>query len=699
MISVSILLAMAAAPVTFSQPAQPAGKLLPVLGKQIGQNLSAAPQVAEEILLLDVKDAEPDALLKQIAKVTWGTWTTLPDGTRQLGPDLALRAKMKAAEDAEKRKNAAEAITKWFQGKDETEGNDPNQRILRQIMQGFGLNFFVNFPESRVVYATSPTPMQRPLNGFRSEWVQAALAAHNAGIDEQNKEKPEDSDEMREIMAKLTPEQKEMMLKMMERFKPKKIDGEGVKKALIVINRTEAVIAVSYKLLMNDGKAEDVANAEIYLGNVEEEMATAVETDERGNPVQKPANPKGTKFDPSKLSMEAYQLPAKLGWSMPSAGLKVPQVSPELQAKLVGPEAVDITEILNGEYLRAVSGLKKVNLVANVDDTLFPLIPSQRTVEDIRSQYEGFYNFDESTTGWMAVQNADGPKPRISRENLRILMTEFREKAKLTLDDQARIALLIEDFPGREGLVASVGMAYGGLPRYLGDEETLRFYGRLSATQKQAAKKGVEIPYNALHPKQKKFAYDLSFGDYPMLIKPDRLGKSNGLFGADFDFENIEDLFTRDPDFMGRTMEPTEVIPNGINNSFVRVSLIEEPALRMASPGQPDSAMTLSLREAAMALGMTSQMNMPEVQSQMPTQATPTTRIRWQFSFLYTPMAAAERQLADDRTDPNAKPVALKDLGPEFQDLLKKYTEQMKKFSWMFQFGGMFGGRPTVPPQ
>jgi hypothetical protein len=700
MLSVSILLAMAAAPVSFSQPAQPAGKLIPALGTQIGQKLAVAPQVADEILLLDVKDAEPEALLKQIAKVTWGTWTTLPDGTRQLSADTGLRAKMKAEEAAKRKKEAAVAITKWFQGADtEGDGREVNQRILRQIIQGFRLNFFINFPAGRVVYSTSPTPMQKPLNGFRPEWVQAALATHNAGVDEQNKERPEDNEEMKEMMAKLTPEQKEMMLKMMERFKPKKLDTEGVRKAFIVVQRTEAMLSVSYKLLMNDGKAEDIANSEAYLGDVAAEGLTpGIEMDDEGNQKPKPPRPNATKFEPSKLSIEAYQLPNKQGFGMPGMPIKAPQVSAELTAKLVGPESVDLTEILNGEYMRAIGAQKKANLVANVSDTLFPLLPSQRTVEDLREQYEGEYTFDESTSGWMAVNTTNGPRARTNRENLKALMTQFREKTRLTLDEQARIALLTEDFPGREGMIASVGMAYGGVPRYIGDEDILRFYGRLSPSQKQTAKKGLEISYAALHAKQKDLAFKLSFGDYPMLIKPDRLGKTTSIFGAGFDPDNLDEIFTGNIEMMGGQMEPTEVIPNGIANSVVRINLIEEAALRMASPGSPESAMTLSMQEAAMAIGMTSQMNLPEVQAQMPTMATPTTRVRWQFSFLFSPQAAAERQLADDRDDPNAKAVPIKDLGPEFQGMVKKYSEQMKKISWMFQFG-MLGGRQTVPPQ
>jgi len=76
----SALLTLALPSVTFDAPANRVRTLLPALGTAMGTPLRADESVADEILLVDVRNRKPDEVLNAIAEAMGAEWRMDPDG-------------------------------------------------------------------------------------------------------------------------------------------------------------------------------------------------------------------------------------------------------------------------------------------------------------------------------------------------------------------------------------------------------------------------------------------------------------------------------------------------------------------------------------------------------------------------------------------------------------------------------------------
>jgi hypothetical protein len=176
--------------VSFSAPAMTAERLLPALSARAGVRLECAPETRGEVLLLHVRSAPLSEVMDRIAEAASARWVPARGGFRLVRP---------AEMDRTQRRREIEERARWLRRSltgitagldqplepaqlvasahyredlDETGRMmpsaviwmDPAFRLLARCLREIGPEQLAAIPlQRRVVWATDPTPMQRPL--------------------------------------------------------------------------------------------------------------------------------------------------------------------------------------------------------------------------------------------------------------------------------------------------------------------------------------------------------------------------------------------------------------------------------------------------------------------------------------------------------------------------------------------------------
>ncbi|MCO5298215.1 MAG: hypothetical protein M9921_15310 [Fimbriimonadaceae bacterium] len=710
--------------VTFSHVAAPTRVLLPLLSAQTGVPLVVAGAAADEIVVIRVKDAVLNDVLKRIAEVTSCDWKAEGDGFRLVTANAARSIEERTEREqriANLRKQIAERV-KALQKKDKGDAEeeqgfsmpffssgDSAAKAITQLLAGIDVSRLATLQRGeRVVYSTAPTRMQLPLGRNTSAILGEYVAAHNA-----------EASQIRESMGQeaMTDEQRKAMefAEKMMGSRQKPVTDAPVK-ALLVGSRQSLfdTLTVELRLFNAQGKVI-LSGSDSLMTNTAmfEQMAMAIpgaQGSEEKEKEKPDPDPRPIEF--SKTTKELAGLFGQLGMGGGTFSMKM---SPELRALLLRPDEHDPLSFVPSETLLAIAEMKDLQLVAALPDSLgeFTRLFVANSKPTVGRALEEFLKGDETqggiADGWLVLRPArpaENRTIRVPRAALAKLIGVSETKGVPSLDDLASYALAAEPPMETPGAMLhlmlfapnSVGSGMAG-PQ---DWDMLRFYSTLTPGQRDLLARGEAIPLPNLSIQQRNFVAAMAFGSDAKL----RIGPKKPDSG---DFMEMVAAF-----MPGQTQdfreEPTEVMPTGLPAAGrVTMQLTNAPIVVLAnSPETPgggvmESALlrgALGVDELALFEMFRQDPNFGAVASMMPQldKVRVGQRKKLDFSFALGPSVFMDRLLQDDAHDPKATPIAIENLPADFKTLIAKRVEQFKKGMLPFLGIGEVGRQVPPPP-
>lgn len=625
--------------------------VLETLGKATSQRLECAANLNREVVVMHIDNRPQDEVMAQFAAALDADWKAIDGGYRLVrSPERvkALKESQAAREakeyagwmaevrvegpfEADRLASRVKGLLQGYRPNDATsllKANEdgPGYRALLRALQAVGSRALATIPVgSRVVYASRPTPAQRPLNaqGILRQYA----AEHQAWVEAAKR----------------------------QGVRPPRIGGSTViPPGLVARLAPREAPARALLELSRHGRGPSVA---AYLTLV----------DAQGRVMDKASVSPGTaRYDrvvgkiPLALSPDA----AAIGgfWVGPEMGRPLPA---ELRARLSDPVQNEPLRFVAGDLLTKIARRRKVSLVASLCDTMF-LLGSIRPKNEPLTEEE--YLVRLAYEGFEATQSGEWLVGRVTEPTMRDVQTErglIGEFAKLpvgeSLDEAADWAARLPGFL-ENGLPMAIRSLVQGAddPTFNSNEpRTLRFYGTLSREQRSAARRGI------------------SLGSLTALQR-ERLQPLLGLIGPlEVEGPRPEDREddAGDGDILG---EPTEAMPQGIpREGLLQVEGSQREVVLARRQGSNFPPMAYSAREFADQMEMSERMKQLGFQSLDTQNLQPADQENLTLRFRLTETVSAKRHLSasrsrGDRGDLNSMPLA-------FRQEVEKIRERWRK--------------------
>ena len=586
--------------VTFSHSGASLPVVLGELGNKAKVSFDVHPDVASEVIFLQVKDQPLKETLDRVAAVCGAKWFD-QNGVIKVIVDPQARAKeaQQVANDrlagvrAGKKRLVEMSKPKKIQDGEESYDYEPSAGILfaNEVMAQIPDQTLAALnPGDRIVFATSPTRMQRQLPRFNMARLNAWIKQHNDSLSEMGTEQ-------------MPPEFEEIQKLMGDRWLPKKFEGQPSEMMLIVSSTDLAWgSGLSGRLVVFDEKGRSVIEESIPLGaggGAEEMMEMAV-------PI--PSGAEQTKPDPDQKSTP-IKYPDEIrafAKEMETGRGDMGTMSPKMREVLMRPDVYEPLAIPFGNALVHASAQQGANMVGTLDDEngMFSsgLI---ETVESLEATIAG--QLDKSQAGWWIVKPKDPGQARLRRVD-RTLLARFLSvcaNGSPTLDQYADFLASTNDVAESSFVTMRIQMVrpglgggvFGGM-----DNAGVRMYGLLTLGQRAQLKQGRPVPFAGLSQRAKAHANRMMFG-------------AAGAILTEFDPNaplGRKSLLESFPDMMGLGMgggigelrfEPTEVMPDGLPGNGFLSAVVEEKPYVMAldeKGGANEMSIALGVDELAM---------------------------------------------------------------------------------------------------
>ena len=718
------LLAQDPATLTYSTVAKTADVVLAEIAQKAGLQIETTADAKKHVLVVHVTDAPIDAVLDRIATVTSSRWNRIGE-RRVLQPDTNARKREQSAQTAKR----AEDIRQGLEALRKQLAKDPKNSPVVSFM-GFGgstlgspaaralakLAFMLDPNEvarlatgSRVVFATSPNRMQRPMRGGQVDAILNALVAeHNEYVDEAIQQRQE----MRERFAEMDENMGGYMDLVFGNTEPKKFESAPSKAVLVVSSENSFLFAGSgtqVELKVYDQQGRAIAQAEVPLATSPFQAAMlgamSEEGEEEEEPDPEPSEEDLTLVELSEQSLLFIQLESMFEAS--GEGM-----SAELLALMSSPTQHDPLSFSQSDALISIAKAKRLNVVANLPDGAMTNVFVAREVKEGATVGQALAMFAASDDlavkqedGWFVVMPSDPVAARDLRQDRAALEQLAAAKARdgsVGLDALAAFALRSPP-PVQNGsaMLYLITFAPNVLQGIMGDTmdwDMLRFYGGLMASVKAALLRGDTVPFRALGPQSRRQLETMAFGAGANILPADGLAErdSQPMFmqmmrrfmpGGDKDF----------------TSEPTEVMPNGLPpDGYVTLQATELPVVA------PEHGIGASMfgvgamgpAEVAMMQFFTDADDDPSFMPEGLDRMRLGQRRKLTFTFMLSPEAGLSKSLLDDKFAKNPRIVSISNLPPSFLALVAAEKEKLKNSpmaSLGMMFGGM-GGQKVDPP-
>lgn len=697
----ALLVPLQADSVSFTARAAPVGQVVADLAKQTNVALAVSPGIARETILVKADGVPLQTLLDKIAIAMSAEWQTDGD-TRKLVASMVARNReaieQRNAKLAALRKSLADQMKSQPTSPGTAKGDDDSPEVpaINRLLQGIDLTPIAAMgPGDRIVYATSPNQMQRRLPSNTPQLVAEIVKQHNAGVARMSDGK---SDEMAQL-----DQMPDFIKKMMEQqMKPV---GTPAKALLIVSNQSYGIFQTnSVNLCLYDADGNTIMTQPTSL-NDNGAMARFAE---EMNPDKAK---KAAKSTPITYSPDSKALLEQLQGS-PMSGMQM-HITPELREKLMHPEVIDPLAYTATDELLSLAASKKKAMVACMGDSMMEsinmMVPnSKQSVEGFEDSLKTSANLTE-TDGWMVVKPAHPVDERqnfTDRQALATLLKATAAKGVPSLDDIATFAQSapspmtnqVGQFYGMFFIPGLVSQGMTGITNW----DAIRFYGSLTGSQRANLGQEGKLAIGAMTGAQRALWSRMVFGATPNIHT-----------GEPVEGDPFSDMMSA---VMGSMMgmstsykeEPTELLPNGLTNDvYLQVRTNTEPfASPVGSDGStPIAAMSvLGPSEVAMmsmftddaTFGAAAAEAMPKIGNVKVGQ-----RIQYKMYLVLPENSYVQQTLDDNRLPADAPVVAFDALPSDFQAIVAKRKEALKKGplgqiqGMMGAFGGM--GRGTQP--
>lgn len=545
-------------PITLATDAVTVQSALTSLSEKTGSKLLVQSKIANEIVVVKVKDADPKEVLDRFAKTLSAHWEVEDGGFRLVRSESDLLADKRAAL-AERRKRIASILTKlardmnragtptlanqleWLQqAQDEVDSDgfqeppkdavpmeliqSPEARFAARLLLNIGVD---NLLADNATFATSPTSLQRNLPLQDRQW--------QSFVQERN-------DQMA-AYAYHASQHFDGMLGVGSSYA--KISGP-FRKVLLTYTCTDWSAVAFFKVFDRNGSI--VAQGGLGLNDSDD-----LDETEEGEPKTRNATP-------IPLEDEALQM-ALLEASLNEGEPRV--APPSLLEKLRRPDRYEPLSLLTSKVVLALADRKKENLIAYLSDdslnSFADLDDGAITYEQAQEDLDFCYPKTEEADGWMLVRPADAEEATLDRANrkaLADLIDATYSPTGLSLDDYAKFALASGD--QAPSLVSSyflIATNEEDTSRAGGDWTLMKLYATLSQADRKILAGGGKIYFGRLSSTQRDLVvrYARSSSAYRFGARPVRPIIGEGAEPAE---ETAADDLAQ---------EPTEFLCSGLN--------------------------------------------------------------------------------------------------------------------------------------
>ncbi len=564
----SILLALIAlgqtSPVTYRAAAQPLDRLLMELSSKTGVQMRASGRIAEDVVLVSVKEVPLAELRDKIAAATTGSWRQ--DGDRLILERNEAKARQEAqtelgrvaeryakaiteytkpmsdasaltADEAERRlKKLAELNDRIKQGVAAGNpvgvepGGTPGERLIVRTLRAVNPADLASLPsDSRTVFSTAPNRMQRPLSNAATKALQTFASEYAVWQSIAERYRPQDDENLYVDFGYFGA----------LKSRPAKL--------LLIATKWGDGLAVSLELKVVDERGKIISTAAAGL-------------DATGNDVQKEDQAETQVVaKPITLSKESLEIATIRTGVVRQPGT---QMTDALRSKLMNPEASDPLAFAPSEAILGLAESEAKNVVACIPDRAFDVVLSATSVTPklIRNLLTATDTLDIQSDGTWMICTPTWPQlsrdTRVSRSGLGQLVRELDRPGSGSLEPLAKFASQTTGSSPANLVVAYIGLLHPAVASSLDTSswELMRFYAGLSPTQKAGGERLI-VPYNALDLKAKSALTRLIFfssNSMPM-----------GAFQTAAMSEEAGGQVETDP-FESISSEPTEAMPNGL---------------------------------------------------------------------------------------------------------------------------------------
>ncbi len=699
-------------PVDAVVPAMPLEKAVRLLSQAVGKRLEVSRELAGEVVVVSASKVEPDELLARVASALGASWRddgskltlVLTDAQRKEQRDAELAWRQKAAEEAIRKLSEplakhptfdAQAIEEARKGP----GGGPRMAgggLSPLAMAQLGRNLIAGNPASptgravarlarligpktlamlgdgeRLVFSTRPNAMQRQfpsgslpilnqLVAEQAKWADANDAANDEGG-------------MERLLGALFGGTRGAV-------------AGSPSKALLSIQRQRLTDGYEFRLTLFDQDGKEVFSDGLTMLlessplNLLDSLGSATAT--------------GQEIRLSPLSAKLLGVLRGIS-AVALGGAPSAAIDDELASVLRRPDEHEPLSFFHGEALAAAAQAYGRNLVACVPDAAFSaslfLLPGQKlTVESFLKSLQDLRLMSfESDDRWIVARPTRPWYQRMQRQDRRALaglIASVRSDGTLRLADLAAYAL--NNPPVLESPVAQL-YATLSVPGLIANPsamqwDLLRFFGSMTASQRQSALNGAEIPLRLLTPNQRAMVWRMAY-------LPGFLGLGGLRLQAPQSGNPLAAL----------RAEPTELLPNGIpNDALLRVTVQRTQVV--VNGGASTGGLRLFSALGAEELGAMQQLREDPALGAMVGSFLPNwetfrvaVKLQWQFVFQLTPQVSLTGVLEDVDVPEGAPAVPFDRLPQAFRERVQRAREQMKQGA--AQLGSILGGGQAPP--
>ena len=658
--------------------------LVAEVAKATGRHLEVSPALGNEVLMVSVQDARLGDVLAKLALAATATWQPIEGGYR-LVADGGARSVEASAERARRRQAIEENLKKKAEAAKAAPKADPGAAFMGAFMGSRSVDAFVPMIDlaavaampsgDRIVFATGPTPAQRPLRGDPTSVVAGWIAQHN----ESARKMASDTASMPEGMDAL------MKGPLGDRFKRMSRPILG--------NPTKVIVVASRGAMPFFGGSGLNVRLEVRGygadGSVLIEETGSLDGDMMGllasltGAKTAPASDKATPIAYSDDAKSLAGLSSLPGLSSMGGVARGPKPSASLKKLLLSSSANDPLALIPGEGLVALAKARRKPLVACLPDGAYPAMLSAappKTVEDVEEGLKTGPMRLVPDAEFLVVKAAEpdtARRTRLDRSALGTLLRAVEDHEAPSLDELSAFAAA-SPAPSQNPLsMAMLTLFVPGTMNSMSGMvswDALRLYAALAPAQRQSLASGAKIPFNAIAPGGQAALQTMLYGASGGVTveregvssEPDPLsiGIKMAMGGGSTD--------ARD--------EPTEVAPSGLPaNGYLQASVTTEPIVRpLAADGPSASTLDTDTFAVLRLLGSSGANEEMEKALKLPDNGRMGSRTAWSLKGYVAPGAFVAASLNDDRTPKDGQQVSLTNLPDDLQKRIAQRTEKMR---------------------
>ncbi len=543
----------------------PAGRLIPLLARSAGANLTCSDELAADVLLLQVKDRPLDEVLAKLAKADSAEWLPAVGGFRfSRSPEMVAGLRRKELSRAEEalwhelkpmfdacsvtvsparaqevvrararlRESDSEAArpepAKPKPGQETPEDRlrrldslHPDVRFSAKCLRDIGVARIAAMETGdRLVYSTDPTSMQRALSRRAMEWMlqyRAELTVWNRARErlaaEQAarapaKEKKEDEESTDDDDSSPPYGEKSFIKSVPEEPETDAPRGPAAR-VLVMLTCTDS------ESVQLDIEVLDARNHKLLSLQSFDLLSFSVEADEEAGAAPAKNGPMVELSPVAALFTKTYsQAPP---WS-PERSRS--WIDPSLLEQILRPEQHDPLDRAPADGFRSAAKAKALNLaVCLTDDLLDYLTVVNRSagvsVPDFLADAKGYMQL-ATEDGWLL----GGPTAPLRAQRNRVpraaLGGHFRaiwERGRTTIEERATLQSVLSDDASSAILDRPRAILTGERPRHASQgTRLLGLYGWLSQLQRDRLLSGSPVSYGSLSIPQRRLANRLIYG-------------------------------------------------------------------------------------------------------------------------------------------------------------------------------------------